>query len=1362
MVMTTAGDARDVSPMYPAPTVVLGVGRLGLAVLERLGEDWHSLSQAGGDASLANLRLVYVHPGREGETSRPAVWDSAERRTVELARRVGASDLPSLVLDFVILRSLGLVRHRDGTYQVAVPQDAGWVDREPRRESESVEREAPGEPWGERRRYFDWRDLDPDPVVAAERLQRVADRSTDLDLFITPILSRVRQGHSPATILACIRRLATLAEGRDPAPWAWLRWVLPRAEEDEAGARIVLETHEEAVELWGGDYLGRRLEGFAPPPLPGWDRWIRSLDTTAEVAADSEGPPQLEIRLPREFLPDDTDPVATLRAKELLEVDWETTGWATEGFGLESSVRFQPVEVSPFRLGLFDHDGTAGPRNERSEALADRLRRLAPLLDQGLVRLWVDLQRERVEERQPVLDDRRREHDETAVRQCLEILGELLVGSSGSVGAPTSETSGRDARTDSDPAEELPSEPSEFLHQLELPRQKRPGPVACLERRLDALGLGEDADEARRPLLHTVRIEPQDLLQDSEARTSRGLGHLAGVLNREVRALFDLGHLSAYRTQPTRRPPRLTVFLVGDMGEIFVRAAMRPLLRETHAELLRAFNPFLEFFRESFDRGLSVVPILWMPHPADPFEGRETPSRGEEAAIIDAVHGIRRWVESVVPPQRRRVSQIFVNSRVTDASVLRPREAVRQTRDFLSLLLRNEVGRDDWLRTVAEGAVGDDFFSCFSCYEIDFPAERSREYLANRLARDCLKSLREPEPLRSKSLDDEDEDASLFEPPELSTPVQEARSRIRRKVEAPAESLATRVERRVNLEPATTEADVRAAFDGAFELALLEAVHDEWRRLSRDHGIMDDLVAEVRRKGSNGLGDRVQEVRRRSDRLMEEHAARGGLQRALASLARLRDRAREVLEGQEAERRRREDVARRHRIPEPTILAGYRERVLAAARRKPERTPMRVGLLFWALMAPVLGGSLAMSIARAFDLPGGLEWVLGPWGMLSGGLMLFGLGAWSLHRHMERKLRGLRRSVGDMAEGLRRIIRGTGGSPSEEQSPSLRCYLESRLLLTEGLTARGFSLRIFERMEADCAVAERIQRSVDTQLRHLMQRAEELGVRSRLTEGPSEDSRDDLTGLFASRSGLPVDQLIAPERLEEVYRKRIAGAIRSYVPSFLDQSGGLSRWRETACLSNTESLLAVGRREFDDMVRTPLPDQHLFEDEVGERLCRFVARLFPNLGFGAKFAGYEGLDPDGVQVRADAALMLHAGLAGVYQETRRRALEEAAIGTDGRPLPRLTSTLEVLQTDIRPNAAYMLSLAQGIRAHSVHNLRRFESFHGRAHLPHDRLFPVSGEEGRGTLNQLWGYRELGRELRTRIRRLGEETGEGEQ
>jgi hypothetical protein len=60
----------------------------------------------------------------------------------------------------------------------------------------------------------------------------------------------------------------------------------------------------------------------------------------------------------------------------------------------------------------------------------------------------------------------------------------------------------------------------------------------------------------------------------------------------------------------------------------------------------------------------------------------------------------------------------------------------------------------------------------------------------------------------------------------------------------------------------------------------------------------------------------------------------------------------------------------------------------------------------------------------------------------------------------------------------------------------------------------------------------------------------------------------------------------------------------------------------------------------------------------------------------------------------------------------------------------------------------MMSLVQGIRVHSRRNLRRFESFHNRVHLPDDRIFPLSHEQQAlgAPINPLTGYEDLARAL----------------
>jgi hypothetical protein len=314
-------------------------------------------------------------------------------------------------------------------------------------------------------------------------------------------------------------------------------------------------------------------------------------------------------------------------------------------------------------------------------------------------------------------------------------------------------------------------------------------PERPLLERLADLGLHFGRDElGQHPLFRELSIHPRDL--DDDAR----LTDLRRAINEETRHLVSFDHLKTYRQRPTRQPPRLTVYVVGEAREPFARQALRPILRALHQELLRAYGPIFDTTREGFDRALSIVPIIWTPHPADAFGGEHPEAnRIEEASILEAVHDLRRWAEAL-PTSRRCIPQIFINSRVTDAAVLGIEDAISQTRDFLSFQIRNDLGKDAWLREAAVGHRSDDLFSTFTCVQIDFPAERAREYMANRLSRDALARLRQPGRDEDQDLDEEAL-TSLSPPPEdLLEPPQR---RLKKKTATTAKNLSAAVDDRL-------------------------------------------------------------------------------------------------------------------------------------------------------------------------------------------------------------------------------------------------------------------------------------------------------------------------------------------------------------------------------------------------------------------------------------------------------------------------------------------------------------------------------------------------------------------------------------
>lgn len=1351
----------DMRLPYPAPSIVLGLGNLGLAVLERLGEDWETLEQAGGGASLKNLRLIHLRADPEVADVR---WRDSERQFVEIARYTGEGDLPTLALDFVILRALGLIRYRNGTYQVAMPRDAGVVEV-----PGGVGRADTDEAYFARRRFFEWKGLSPDPITSVERLRALKERHTAVDLFISPLVNRIRQGHSPRAVLACVSRCRALAEGRDPSPWQWFSQSLAESRsQEQANSSGEQEVFFERDWLKPVDIYGL-LDSVAEQPRDGWSDWVRGLraaDTMPDLE-DVELPEgAFSLTLPEPFVPHGSDLSAPLSPFNLLRVDWETTGWATQDVGSHESVEFEPVSVSPFRLGLFDHDDCSRVHQTHGLEFKKRLRELAVHTHRGLIRMWVDLQRERVESpEEGHKTSLYRANSDDSLDQSLEVLGELLVrplisdqsSEEHGLGAQSEPYFQRAAAEPSQGSEhinratdaELPDVASEFLRRLVIEESSPENEVQhALNARLQELGFGSPTRaKPPRTLFNEVRLYPEDIIHEPDAtrmidpdllnQRSPGLLELRSLLNQQTRELYEFSFLKEYRVKPARRAPRLTVYVVGDASEAFSRSSMRTVLREVHAELLRAYGPIFETFREGFDRALSVVPIFWMPHPADSFGGKyPAENRGEEAAIIESIQGVRRWVESV-PRGKRCIPQVIINSRVTDNAVLSVWDSVRETRDFLNFQIRSDLASDKWLRRTATAARGDDLFASFSCHEIAFPAEKAREYLANRLARQNLLRLKKGEQGPLPDVSDEP-----ISPPEIAELVAEPQQSLARDTGRAAASMANKILGRVTLNADTRGDLVEDRFDEAFEDTLRADIYREWRDFTRRRGQMDGMVDSLRRETSAELAQTLGVVQKAGDRLIDDFASKGGLKRAYAGFEELHEVGRDHLRSRESTRLQSEAVCLKHRIPSTSAVHSTREQVLEVASQKPDNDAMKTGLIVWAILSPVLGAPLSWALAEALELnrdPGVAEFILGPLGPLVGGLLLFLPVFWLLRRHMNKYVEQLQDAVTEMSEAVRRVV--DGGDNPLSRPPSIRSFMEARLVHSGALATRNYAGQVYERVLRDLSHAGRLRRSVDLQSDLLMRRAENLGVQFSMVELDTDidavDLPDDLSRLFHSQSKMPRDLLVSPDQLVDYYRGRVGGTreIDAMLERFIKEVGGFDNWRRVASLSDTARIMEYTRSQFEEIVREPISRQFDFEDELRERLVDFVVTNSPNIGFGAKFVGYEGLDPDGVHILAQTTLVLHPGLDTVLEAARRA--EDA---------PAQLQNVGVQVAGVAPNAAYMLSLVQGIRPHSLRNLRRFESFHHRAQMPDDRTFPLSGESRQSwesmPINHLTGYESL--------------------
>lgn len=216
-----------------------------------------------------------------------------------------------------------------------------------------------------------------------------------------------------------------------------------------------------------------------------------------------------------------------------------------------------------------------------------------------------------------------------------------------------------------------------------------------------------------------------------------------------------------------------------------------------------------------------------------------------------------------------------------------------------------------------------------------------------------------------------------------------------------------------------------------------------------------------------------------------------------------------------------------------------------------------------------------------------------------------------------------------------------------------------------------------------------------------------------------------------------MEKLIDPDHLVDYYRSRVRPEDVP-VGDFLEASGGLREWRKTACLSDDNAVMGYGRNLFSTVATKPITELDYFSAAVGEHLRAFAIRNYSNLGFGAKFLGYEGLDPDGVRLVAEASLVADRPLLDAYHRSEEQAEEQVTMEARSQRRPR---TLERVAYQVRPNAAYMLSMVQGVRAHSVRNLKRFESFHER---PDDQEPPA--------VHHLTGFKGLANKFFQDVRR----------
>ena len=1253
-------------PIPPAfagdPTIVVGLGRFGLALLEQLGASWARARAARPEAALGNLRLVYV----EGDDDTSPSWRANEAEARLLADAIGDGDAPNQALDFLFLRCLGFIRFHRGMYQVACARDFGPTDKED------------GTSW--RVRTFDWIDLNEEPERALSALRLQVTRNPDLDNFITPFLERVRAGHSPMLIANALVRVSHYCDGKDPSPW-------PLGSEEDDPAEELYQKQPDVwwsrVESAGSRISAEPIEAFLRDER---DSIVRSHDAAATIARFQKRrvtQPEVKSTIFDRVPEGDGDLAFDLRS--ILEIPWETVGWTTHEVREDKGL-YEVAELPFWAHGLFDAPCDEEERQKAfDEKLPKKLERIGQLCRRGLLSLFVELRnRERPAHAMSSGVDNEDADDRLALQQSTDMIAEILWSKADK--RPDTAWSRKPPPVESF---DLGSIPSARLRELMAPTHSRASEALALfdERAVGLGGIGSPGASDGASVFFETRLHNSP--NEAYDRTIQDLRRqLRGVATRllESRGRAERGGGS------TEIPPRLTVHVVGDLGEPFVRKVMLDVLSNTHAEMLRAFSAIFKNYRSGFDRNLAIVPTFWLPNPAMAAPTHSAQSeevlsnvRYEENVVLDKLLGLRRWLFRT-PPHERFVPLVYLCSRLNDRSVLSLGESVRQTHDFLSFCMRSQTSKDDWLRTLAVGQEGRDLFATFGCVELEFPVERIREYLACRFARMALGEVLHGRlgggAMRTAETIDESEaeDAALDDCAESACEALQAR----------CAELAKRIAANLSKGDAELDPDeVLSTFSDARRDETGRFIQEEWRPLVAQGGAMDERMDRLRRLARSTGDQAVERVRQRSDQIMD--AVRGGavLTVPIEQLEQRASEERERLQHRNADCALAQRAAQAEALPDPrTTLASGFSAVRDAASAVPRRAPIYLGLALLLPFGFVSLGGLGHALSVMLGLPsepGVAEWCLRTLFPYVGALCVVGLAGWLLRRLRLRALSELSETIDRLNVAVYQMIAG----PED----SIASFLRSRAVLMAELMKQRVAALRSERARVDESLARELRRGAETADRDLRAYAESLGVRTQPPVPISESHSDDLRGLLGADGG-ERPSLVTQQGVDAFYDEAVGPTAARYsaVAEVTEPATAHLDWRDGGWFSERAALLAPGQERFAGLLSEESWEIDHFAADAVERLERYSRSYAAAVGFPASLDGAEGLDDDGVLVFARGDLVGPSRLVKRLNGSRNSSARTRA-------------------AKVRPHAAYLLTLAQGIAPRLLGINRRRLGYH---------------------------------------------------
>lgn len=1353
---------------YIKPTIVVGLGRFGLGCLELLGERWNSRRNVD-DNSLGYLRLLHVDYQEDLDE-----WVKREQHIADFVSERSSDDLPENAVNFLILRTLGLIRYNSGMFQVAMPEDAGLITAKKdeqtghlirrfdidikeisrKRELDSNEASSLLAPRLYKRKYFRWLNLSTDPVSSSQRLVEVREQNNNLHHFVGSIIHKVRLGHSPHIIIRMIARLRHLQNGYDPSPWHWLRQYSELYNGDEQKKYIEMPIKEEDV------FNVHSHEGIIDKSNFNrlWDHVLEDelLEVDQSLVPTGEFK-RSQIRIPRPFsYPSNIPNVpkdANLEDSVFFSLYNNMTDVLKKDFSKKSNEVDRLLQAPNYHLGMFDHDYW-DREDEFSEQLSQRIKELGALAEQGLIQLWMDLE---LNPGFAIEDEVADEETIESILQSVSLLGEMVVEPFRIQNVKDEEITFEDTSdiwTDGNP---LSENASNFLQFCDLAiHESQQQQVQILYNRLNDLGIPvmETESPVRRLYsnvalsvhefensLYKTDTEAPKRLRPEYLTQQLNIEGLRKQLNFELRHIYNFKNLKKSNLGIHRQPPFVNVFVISDFADPFSRMTIKSVIQNIAAELTRVVHSMFEIERGGVAACSSVIPLIWYPNRTDPKDGASVKIKDrnkEELVALHSIHGLRKWI-AAIPPKMNNIRQIQLNSRMTDNAYWGVRESITHMTDFIEFHSMNDFTGFPEI-DISKYVVNDaNIFASFACGIVDFSRNRAHDYLATLLSLDFVGRVKKGvEKPPSSKIEGEFMDVLS----DMGFAFENEYDEIKNELESIMNGCYNRVSsgiapiRRFDVTDPTIQ--ILQAFTDDLLNNIAIKIKDEWSFFTQQAGTLDNKIVRLQSTVQDENYKVVQKVLTKNNEAIVQYSAKHGVQFARRCLTEAKLKADENLRMAERSLEETSQICKEQNIPTVDGIKSSYDNMRKAALKRYDLTSLQPMNFLGFLMTWVLSASFLWTLLLSLGWdqnPSSLEWTiwrLGPW-IFGGGISLI------IHNIIMRMAEQKHNEFTAASESFEKQLKRLILEPLPESPPlrpsSLFAFFESRLLMTKELLRRQLHATVHEQVSFDEVLGERLSQSVDKQENMLFQYLEDLGVRLK----DVLSNQQDVSRLFDISSSAYNFSLLNPDLIRQYYYEHFpqdeSVFWKGIIEKMLNDLGGVEHWRKSAPLSNRDHILNYSRRKEElSRVRTePIVElTSEIKKDIWEHFSDFVNRNIPNMGLGADFDGYQGLDPNGQLNLTDCTLVMHSKMHyGLLNYLSNLEDEEGKI-SNGYFRKLLNNA--IASDYIQPNAIYLYSAVRGISPLIIQNIKRYSSPLERTNLDFLEVFPFSLDQDKDSKN----------------------------